>query len=264
MDLSFTLLNKKEVTVKEILYRDLRKLALYSDSSISNIIKFLESFIITKGLTVVEKLLAFFILREKCIGEQVAVGSTKGNVNIDLQLFKNNIGSFDDIQEEVVVDNIVCTLNYPTKFYTGDTDFIFSLIEKLKIEDEEIVVSLLSEKEYKDVFSRLPDSIFGHLEAFVDKNRSHFDILVFEGKENMKIDPIRINMFDISLTTFIVRLFDCVQDTDYREMIFTLSKRIPDVSYLTSCTFLELNDYYKLYLDEIEKQNQDLKNQKIS
>ena len=264
MDLSFTLPNKKEVVVNEILYKDLRKMALYNDSSTSNTIDFLESFIITKGLTVVEKLFAFLILREKCIGDQVAVGSKKGNVNIDLHLFTKNIGTFDDISEEVDVEGIKCVLNYPSRFNVGDTDFIFSLIESLEIDGEKIKVSSLSKQEYNKIFSRLPDSIFSHLEAFVQKNKPHFNMVVFEGKESMDIEKIKLSMLDGSLSAFIVKLFDCIQDTDYREMLFVLSKRIPDVSFLINSTYLELDDYYKLYADEIEKQNEDLQKQNAS
>ena len=264
MDLSFTLPNKKEVVVSEILYKDLRKMALYNDSSLSNTIDFLESFILTKGLTVVEKLFAFFILREKCIGDQVAIGSKKGKVNIDLHVFKKNIGTFDDIREEIDVDGIKCVLNYPSRFYVGDTDFIFSLIESLEIDNEKVTISSLSKQEYNKIISRLPDTIFGHLEAFVQKNSSHFNVLVYEGKESMEIDTITLNMLDGSFSAFIVKLFDCIQDTDYREMLFVLSKRIPDVSFLINSTYLELNDYYKLYADEIEKQNEDLQKQNAS
>jgi len=264
MDLSFTLPNKKEVVVKEILYKDLRKMALYNDSSRSNIIKFLESFIVTKGLNVVEKLFTLFILREKCIGEQVAVGSKKGNVNIDLQLFRKNIGSFDDIRQEIDVEGIKCVLNYPSRFYVGDTDFIFSLIESLEIDNEKIILSSLSEEDYTNVVGRLPDTIFNYIEKFVKSNAPHFSMIVYNGKESMEIDEIKLNMLDGSLVAFIVKLFDCIGDTDYREMLFVLSKRIPDVLFLTNCTYLELFDYYKLYQDEVEKQNQDLQNQSAS
>ena len=238
MDLSFTLPNKKEVTVNEILYKDLRKMSLYNDSSYSNIIKFLESFIVTKGLNIVEKLFTFFILREKCIGEQVAVGSKKGNVNIDLQLFRKNIGSFDDIRQEVDVEGIKCTLNYPSKFFVCDTDFIFSLIESVEVDNEKIILSSLSEDDYKNIIGKLPDTIFKYLEEFTRSHLSHFSMIVFEGQESMEIDEIKLNMLDGSLPAFIVKLFDCIGDTDYREMLFVLSKRIPDVLFLTNCTYL--------------------------
>ncbi len=211
-----------------------------------------------------EKLFTFFLLREKCIGEQVSVGSKKGNINIDLDLFKRNIGTFDDISETVDVNGIKCVLNYPTKFNLGSTDFLFSLIESLEIDEEQILVSSLSEDEYNEIFNRLPDGIFGYLTDFVQKNKAHFEMLVFEEREDMEIDEIRINVLDITLPTFIARIFNCIDSTHYREMLFILCKRIPDVSFLINCTFLEIEDFYKLYADEVEKQNENLQNQNDS
>jgi hypothetical protein len=264
MALSFSLPNKKEVLVNEILYKDLRKMSLYRDASLTGTLNFLESFILTKNLNVMEKLFTFFLLREKCIGEQVSVGSKKGNINIDLDLFKTNIGTFDDISETVDVNGIKCVLNYPTKFNLGSTDFLFSLIESLEIDEEQILVSSLSEDEYNEIFNRLPDGIFGYLTDFVQKNKAHFEMLVFEEREDMEIDEIRINVLDITLPTFIARIFNCIDSTHYREMLFILCKRIPDVSFLINCTFLEIEDFYKLYADEVEKQNENLQNQNDS
>ena len=264
MALSFSLPNKKEVLVNEILYKDLRKMSLYRDASLTGTLNFLESFILTKNLNVMEKLFTFFLLREKCIGKQVSVGSNKGNINIDLDLFKRNIGTFDDISETVDVNGIKCVLNYPTKFNLGSTDFLFSLIESLEIDEEQILVSSLSEDEYNEIFNRLPDGIFGCLTDFVQKNKAHFEMLVFEEREDMEIDEIRINVLDITLPTFIARVFNCIDSTHYREMLFILCKRIPDVSFLINCTFLEIEDFYKLYADEVEKQNENLQNQNDS
>ena len=114
--------------------------------------------------------------------KKIAVGSNKGNVNIDVSYIRENIGSFDDISEVYEIDNIKFTLNYPSRFNLGNTDFIFSLIESLEIGDEKINISNLSDNEYQDVVSKLPESIYSHLESFVDKNKAHFDILVLEKK----------------------------------------------------------------------------------
>ena len=264
MDLSFILPNKKEVMVKEILYKDLRMLSLYRDSGMTGVIKFLESFILTKNLNIIEKLYAFFIIREKCIGEKIAVGSNKGNVNIDTLYIKNNIGLFDDINEVIEIENIKCTFNYPSRFNLGNTDFIFSLIESLEIDNDKIILSNLNEEEYLDVISKLPESIYSHIESFVEKNKAHFDILILEAREKFNIEEIRVNLLSTSFPSFIIRMFDCISDTTYREMIFLLAKRIPDVNFLSNCTYLEIEDYYKLYSDETQKQNENLQKENIS
>ena len=86
MQLSFVLPNKKEVFVKELLFKDLRKFSSHDDFTVTSGIQFLETFIITEGLNIVEKFLAFLFLREVCIGDQLVVGSKKGNVNVALSI----------------------------------------------------------------------------------------------------------------------------------------------------------------------------------
>jgi hypothetical protein len=264
MEITFTLPNKKEVLVNEILYKDLRKIALYSDTSVTGTVNFLESFILTKDLNVIDKLFTFFLLREKCIGEEITVGSSKGNVNVDLNLLRTNIGTFDEIHEVIDVGDIQCVLDYPSRFNLGSSDFIFSLIKSVKIDDMKIAMALLSEEEYSKIISKLPEAIFEHLENFVQKNRSHFKMIAFEERENLEMDEIELNMLDPTLPSFIARIFDCVTATNYREMLFVLSRRIPDVSFLINCTYLEIEDFYKLYADEVEKQNENLQKQNAS
>ncbi len=60
---------------------------------------------------------------------------------------------------------------------------------------------------------------------------------------------------------FIYNIFNCMSDSDYREIIFVLSKRIGDVSFLLNCNYFEIEDYYSLYKDEVEKENENLQNQ---
>ena len=237
---------------------------MYRDSTTSGIIEFLESFILTDNLNVVEKLLTFFMLREKCIGEKIVVGSSKGNVNISLEFLKDNIGVFDDISETVDIEGIQCVLNYPSKFNLGSTDFVFSLIESIQLEDEKILISELTDSEYNSVINKLPETVFHYLEDFVSRNRSHFDISVFDGREKLGIDAIKLNLLDKSLPMFIARIFDCIDDANYREMLFVLCKRIPDITFLTNCTYLEIEDFYKLYSDELEKQSANLQKQDVS
>ena len=69
MQFSFILPNKKEVFVRELLFKDLRNFSLHDDFTGTSGIQFLETFIITGGLNIVEKFLAFLFLREVCVGD---------------------------------------------------------------------------------------------------------------------------------------------------------------------------------------------------
>tara|TARA_R100000781_G_scaffold83757_1_gene51580 strand:- start:727 stop:1521 length:795 start_codon:yes stop_codon:yes gene_type:complete len=264
MQLSFILPNKKEVFVRELLFKDLRKFSLHDDFTVTSGMQFLETFIITEGLNIVEKFLAFLFLREVCIGDQLVVGSKKGNVNVSFEHIRSNIGSFEDISEHITTDDIEFTFNYPVQYNLGDSDFMLSCIEKIKIQDEVITLSTLSEADVKQVMDKVPRDTLKYLQEFLQKNENYFNIKILEKRESIGVEEISINMLTTVLPAFIVRLFNCVSDADYKQMLFTLCKRIPDVNFLINSTYKELNDFYTLYKEEVDKQNQDLKNQNSS
>ena len=141
---------------------------------------------------------------------------------------------------------------------------MLSCIEKIKIQDEIVTLSTLSEQDAKLVMDKLPKDILKHLQKFILKNKNYFNIKILEERKTIGVEEININMLTTMLPAFIVRLFNCVSDTDYRQLIFILCKRIPDVGFLINSTYKELNDFYDLYKDEVEKHNQNLKNEKAS
>ena len=83
----------------------------------------------------------------------------KGNVNVGFEHIRSNIGSFEDISEQVAVDDIEFTLNYPSQYNFGSSDFMLSCIEKIKIQDEIVTLSTLSEQDAKLVMDKLPKDI---------------------------------------------------------------------------------------------------------
>ena len=141
---------------------------------------------------------------------------------------------------------------------------MLSCIEKIKIQDEVITLSTLSEADVKQVMDKVPRDALKYLQEFLQKNENYFNIKILEKRESIGVEEISINMLSTVLPAFIVRLFNCVSDADYKQMLFTLCKRIPDVNFLINSTYKELNDFYTLYKEEVDKQNQDLKNQNSS
>ena len=73
--------------VEEILYKDLRKFCLYDNLTIAEIIDYLETFIVTKNLNIVEKFLSILLLRQQCIGNSISISSSKGPIDIEIRLY---------------------------------------------------------------------------------------------------------------------------------------------------------------------------------
>ena len=263
MQLSFILPNKKEVVVEEILFKDLRKFSLYSDSAVGDALKFLETFICTKNLNIVEKFISLVMLRQRCVGDDITLTSNKGPVNVNLDLVIQGIGDIEDRSKIIEIDNAKYQLNYPSRFNCGDSDFIFSLIQSIQIDDEKIILSEVAAQEYTQIINTLPKNLYRHLVRFVQQNKNYFSLKIFEGRKNLDIPEINLDVLSADTSNFIVSLFNAITANDYRQMLFILCNRIPDINYLINCTFIEVEDYYNLYKDEAEKENEALKKQTI-
>ena len=255
MYISHILPNGKEVRLKEIFFKDLRTFNLYEEASISGRLNFLESFILTKGLNIIEKIHSLFYLRLQCIGDNIVIGSDKGDVGISLEFLIKNIGGINNLKRTVTIDKVDYTLDYPLNFNIGDDDFLLSMITKIKIEGDELNLGKLSEDEYLKVIERLPKELYSHIDAFLMDNRNFFDITLLDERKNLQIQPIKFNLLEPGLIHFIVSLFNCVDVKGYRDLLFILSKRFNDVNFLLNCTYVELNDYFEMYKSEIEQQS---------
>ncbi len=254
-------LNEKEVQVKEILFKHIRNLILYSNSALRGHIEFLEKFILSKDLNVAEKFKVFLILREKCVGENISVGSNKGNINIGLDYINDNIGTFDDIETTVSIGDLDVTLDYPYEFNLGDSDFLFSCIKSLKLEDETIVLQNLEQDERMQVLDSLPKEVFDHIAEFVQKNHHNFKFTIIEDRKSLDVKKIELDLLTVSAPMFIYNIFNCMSGSEYRELLFVLSKRVHDVEFLLNSNYVEVEDFYNLYKDEIERENENLQNQ---
>ena len=263
MQLLLTLPNKKEVVMEEILYKDLRKFCLYDNLTIAETIDYLETFIITKNLNVIEKFLSLLLLRQQCIGDTISISSNKGPIDIEINYILKNIGDIEDRTRTIKVGDVKYELSFPAQFNCGDSDFIFSLIRSIEVDNEKIILSEVTKEERTEILNALPN-LYKDLANFVNESESFFDLKLIEGRENLDVQEIKLNILSQEFSHFILRLFHIISENDYRQMIFTLSKRMKDIAFLVNCTFIEVEDYYNLYKEEVSRENESLQKQNIN
>jgi hypothetical protein len=254
MLMTFTLPNGKKVAVKEFLYKHIRGLQLQGDC-ISSKLKYIEDFIITQNLNVIEQFITLLLLRKKCIKPTTAlyIDDADKEVHIDyiLESFEDNIS----IKEKVNSGSIQLTLDYPSKFCINTTHLL-SVIREIKIEDQRIIVDSLPEHEFLQVIDKLPAEILNVVDNFVTNNQKAFVFPLLSGRSNL----YDINFLDPSPFVFIDTLFSCIDENSYREYLFILSKRIGDVEFIINSPFVDILDYLELYKRECEEENKKLKN----
>ena len=258
MELALHLPNNKEVIAREFVYKDLKQLIYLKDSSLACSTKFLESFICTKNLNVLEKFSALILLRKRCVGDNITMNSDKGGIQINLDFILKNIGGAQEIKKHVDINDVKYVLNYPSRFNLGDSDSIFSLIESIQIGDEIITTGELTSEEFNQLVNSLPKQLLPHLSDYLDKTQRFFNINVWAKREKVSIDELSLNVLSTDLPAFLISIFNVMVESDYREFLFALSHRIPDMAFLTNCTFKEIEDFYSLYEREINNRDANL------
>jgi len=256
MYITHILPNGKEIKLREFLYKDIRTFNLYQDASIFGRISFLESFILTKGLNVIEKFYALVYLRLQCIGSDVLLPSSKGDVGVSLEFIRDNIGGISDIETSIEIEDVIYTLDYPLNFNCGNDDFILSIIKRIQINNDILEIGELTEDEQQEVIERLPKKLYKHVEKFVEDCNEYFSLTLLKKRENLDIEPIKFNLLNYDFAHFITSLFRIIDSAGYKELLFTLSRRINDISFLINSTYLEVYDYFDLYRREMEEQKQ--------
>tara|TARA_R110002020_G_scaffold206233_2_gene411388 strand:- start:2524 stop:3306 length:783 start_codon:yes stop_codon:yes gene_type:complete len=259
MQFSVTLPNKKEVIVKELLLKDLRYLSLYAESSVAKSIKFLESFICTKNLNVLEKFLALLLLRKQCIGDFISLGSDKASVKMSLGHILTNIKDIGDIKHTFTLNDVTYVLNYPTQFNLGDHNSILSVIESIQIKDEKILVSELTDAEFIQLINTLPTKLFSHIKKYMQQYKHFFTINLWNERKKLNIQEGTEYIFSKSFSSLVIQFFNIATQMEYRELIFVVSKRVPDGNFIINSTYKDVDQYLALYKGEIARQNDALK-----
>ena len=241
--------NKKKVQLNVFRFKHINQLHWFKNS-LSGRVKFLESFILTKGLNAIEKFAALMLLRGECIDSSVSVQRGKRLVNVDLEYMLKPFTRMTDIRSSVKHESFEFIFDYPSRLCT-DSDTMLSVVRQIKLNDQIIDLDNLPDNEYMDVISNLPPSCLSVITSFIDNNSEHF--VYSPLPENGSIDFI-----DYNSSVFISNLFDCVDEANYREYLFLLSKRFSDINFLLNSTFYEIEDYLNLYRKESQEQNAEL------
>lgn len=254
--------NKKEVIVREVLLKDLKYLSLYAKSSVSESVKFLESFIVTKNLNVLEKFLALLLLRKYCVDDSIAIKANKGNVKIKLDHILDNIGNIEDIKQTVTLNDVDFVLNYPSQFNSGNYDSILTVIESIHMGDDQITLAELTDNELNKVLNTLPKKLYSYLEKYAKQNEQYFTINFWKGRERLGIEEASLHLLSPEVSLLLSRLFGIIDIEAYCDYIFILSQRIPDANFLSNCTVKELDQFLVLYKQENRQREEAAKNPK--
>jgi hypothetical protein len=247
--------NRKKVDVRVFNFGDIRNFLLVKDSH-KKLAEFLESFIVTKGLNSIEKFIALMKLRGISFGDEVTL---QGSFTVTVDYLLEDFAEITDITEVLQYEGVEITLDYPTRFCCEVND-IYSIITKVEMGDEVIHTSDISEEEFERMLSSLPPRIFNDVIGFIKRKSSNLNFYFFKNKNTNTLKETAISFLTVDPLVTLYNSFFYMTESSFREYVFLLSKRIPDVNFLLNCTLTDIEDYFKLYKMEVERENDRLKN----
>lgn len=247
--------NRKKVDVRVFNFGDIRNFLLVKDSR-KKLAEFLESFIVTKGLNSIEKFIALMKLRGISFGDEVTL---QGSLTVTVDYLLEDFAEITDITEVLQYEGVKITLDYPTRFCCEVND-IYSIITKIEMGDEVIYTSDISEEEFEKLLSSLPPYIFNDVISFIKRKSSNLNFYFFKNKNTNTLKETVVSFLTVDPLVTLYNSFFYMTESSFREYVFLLCKRIPDVNFLLGCTLTDIEDYFKLYKMEVERENDRLKN----
>lgn len=190
--------------------------------------------------------------RIKYIDDIIVFNNGKNNVTYNLNIWKDILSkNYVDIEKVIKFNNISVTVDYPQELYFETiTDIILNCIKTIEINDKIIDYQNLSKIDRQTILEKLPYGIIDEIKDFVGKHSTSVILL----EPVLDLPEIAINFFDNSAFSVVKTIFSYYAYNDILELIFILSKRLPDSSFLLHSTPRDLTFLSKLYSEEVEKQ----------
>lgn len=203
----------------------------------------------------IDKFNLLFEARIKYVSENIVFNIGESNLTVNLEVWRQQLlKHLTNIQRTYNIDNITITLDYPYNFYYNKyEDILVNCIKMLKIKDKILDFETLDKMEKEVILDRLPSDVIDVIKEFINNNDKN--IILMESK--LGLPEISINFFNNSAFSLLKTIYSYYTYEDILELIFILSKRIGDISYINSRTPRDLFTISKLYEEELEKLKQE-------
>jgi hypothetical protein len=203
---------------------------------------------ITNADNAVDKFNSLLLARLKFINEIWVLNNGESNINLNVSILRKSlIDKIKPIEEILCIDGMNITLDYPTSLYIHNhEDLIINCIKKIQIKENSLNFNRLDKSEKYDIVNKLKASTIESIFYYIHKNNKNIILL----DSSVILNPISVNFFDNSAFFLLKSLYHYYDYDSIIEMLFILSKRFNDISFLNTRTPLELDSLIRMYEDE--------------
>jgi hypothetical protein len=193
------------------------------------------------------------------------VGSNQVKTDILISsILKNIVEKIENIKFNHIIntEGIEIGISLPKNLKLKNLDDIYKeVINYIKIEDDFILFSSLTQKEKEDIINQIPVSITGDILNYILKIQEDFNkIHIISGNERMGLDTIPLNVFDNTLYYFLKSLFNDNLKNFYELQYVLINKIFMSYDHFLEITPNDCKVFINLYNEDIKKQQEQQKN----
>ena len=249
-----SLFENKKISVEEFTLEDFRNISFLVEENMDNM---LYEFLISKIKTPCNSVDKFNVLleaRKKFVSDTLNLYSEEGNISVNMNVFieslKNQILE-KQISKNNNIEDFQITVDYPDNFIHENVDeLIIDHIKKISYKGNNIELYGESKSNKLKILEKLPSKLITYVSSYISENLEN-DIILMNATK--RLDKISINFINGSAFDFIKSIFYYYKYEEILELIFSISRRIPDIGYINSRNPRDLNTLIRLYSDEVEK-----------
>lgn len=216
---------------------------------------------IYKNLTSLDKFVIMLYIRMISLGNDLKINAELTSLNYNINSIIDNINNkFNetDLIKSYKTDLITINIGLPKNLIINDIDDIYqSIINYIKIEEEEIYPSSLSKKEFDEIMNFIPASltedILNHLtkiSKFSEKN------YIISPMESSNFNGVNLNLIDKTLLYFIKSIFSD-KIVNFYELQFVLFNKLHmDYEWFRNSTVQECKYYINFYNADMKRQEE--------
>ena len=243
--------------IKEFTIEDFRAISFVVENSTDVELNELLEDKLIGDMNALTKLLTLIQARMQFVSEQITFNNGTSNVSIDIKfLLKELLENITSADTLLNFDHFKIRLNYPTKLLHDSYDnLMLDCIKYINHPFKDVNFKELDHESKLKIINNLDAGVVKRIkEAIREMDKP---ITIFKARANLS--DITLSLFDNSTFVFIRALFSYYTYDEITELLFILSKRIPDIQYLNSRTPRDLELMIRLYSEEIEKANTETK-----
>jgi hypothetical protein len=202
----------RKVRVEELKNRDYLDIVKFcSNQDMVGLAKFFDDRFINSDLNIIERFYLLLYIRMLFIEPDITLNVDKRDIKIDIATMLNKIEqSYIDLERTVVEGGIEVTLDLPKVSYFETMDDLYlSTITSIKVGNEVIDFSTITEEECVEIIDNLPATIFKHFQTFIQTIQDNLlDVALIDENKQLGIEALEINIVSNGVMHFISMLYN--------------------------------------------------------